>query len=169
MEDSDLPMSESESEEEGASSGYMPDISSIAADIRRTLRHYALDLNESDLPVAESTRIDGYHLANGPSFPSEIEYCSRPVITRALQEIMMLQHTTGLLIPRKPFKQLVRFVADAVKPGLRFTREADDIIQEAAEIYLIELLNATNMCASHANRITIRPDDVGLALDIGRY
>jgi histone H3 len=36
-------------------------------------------------------------------------------------------------------------------------------IQEAAEAYLVELFEDTNLCAIHAKRVTIMPKDIQLA------
>ena len=36
-------------------------------------------------------------------------------------------------------------------------------LQEAAEAYLVALLESTNLCAIHAKRVTIMPKDMQLA------
>lgn len=38
--------------------------------------------------------------------------------------------------------------------------------QEAAEIYMVRLMEHTNLCAIHAKRVTIMPKDMQLALRI---
>jgi histone H3 len=39
-------------------------------------------------------------------------------------------------------------------------------LQEAAEIYLVGLFEDSTLCAAHARRITVRPDDFKLVLTI---
>jgi histone H3 len=41
-------------------------------------------------------------------------------------------------------------------------------LQEAAEAYIVGLFQDTNMCATHAKRITILPKDIQLARRIRR-
>lgn len=48
-------------------------------------------------------------------------------------------------------------------PELRFQRMALLAIQEAAEAYLVNLFEDTNLCALHARRVTIMPQDMKLA------
>ncbi|KAK4352934.1 hypothetical protein RND71_028452 [Anisodus tanguticus] len=60
----------------------------------------------------------------------------------ALREIRRYQNNTRLLIRKLPFQRLVR---------------------EAAEAYLVELFEDTNMCVNHTKRVTIMPKDMQLA------
>jgi histone H3 len=83
--------------------------------------------------------------------------------TVALREIRRYQKTTELLIKKLPFQRLVREIAQDFKTDLRFQSKAILALQEAAESYLIGLLEDTNLCAIHAKRVTIMPKDVDLA------
>ena len=83
--------------------------------------------------------------------------------TVALREIRKYQKTTELLIRKLPFSRLVREIAQDVKTDLRFQAQAIGAIQEAAEAYLVGLLEDTNLCAIHARRVTIMPKDIQLA------
>ena len=83
--------------------------------------------------------------------------------TVALREICHYQKTTELLIRKLPFARLVREVAQDFSTDLRFQRNAIGALQEAAEIFLISLLEDTNLCAIHAKRVTIFPKDMQLA------
>ena len=83
--------------------------------------------------------------------------------TVALREIRRYQKTTELLIRKLPFQRLVREVAQDFQTDLRFQRSAIGALQEAAEIFLISLLEDTNLCAIHAKRVTIFPKDMQLA------
>ena len=81
----------------------------------------------------------------------------------ALSEIRRAQKNTDLLIRKAPFGRLVREIASACRTDLRFQSSAIAALQEAAEAYVIGLLEDTNLCAIHAKRVTIQPKDIWLA------
>ena len=81
----------------------------------------------------------------------------------ALREIRRYQKNTDLLVPRMAFQRLVREIAADFKSDLRFQSTAIEALQEAAESYLVGLFEDTNLCAIHAHRITIMPQDMALA------
>ncbi|CAL4901382.1 unnamed protein product [Urochloa decumbens] len=89
--------------------------------------------------------------------------------TVALREIRKFQKSTELLIPFAPFTRLVREITDFYARGTvtRWTPEALLAMQEAAEFHLIELFEVSNLCAIHANRVTIMQKDMQLAKRIG--
>lgn len=72
---------------------------------------------------------------------------------------------TKLLIARLPFQRLVRSITMDLNPegDLRYKSEALEALQEATEMYLVGLLEDTNLCAIHAKRVTIKPSDLQLA------
>jgi len=84
--------------------------------------------------------------------------------TVALREIRRYQKSTELLIPKLSFQRLIREIAQSIKIDLRFQSAAIGALQEAAEAYLVELFEDTNLCAIHAKRVTIMPKDLQLAL-----
>lgn len=86
--------------------------------------------------------------------------------TVALREIRKFQATTGSLIPRAPFRRLVREISTAVKETLRMQSTAVDCLQEAAEAYITSVLADGNLCAIHAKRVTVFPRDLHLALKL---
>ena len=81
----------------------------------------------------------------------------------ALREIRKYQRTTDLLIHKLPFQRLVREIARNHRPDLRFQSAAVMALQEASEAFLVRLFEDTNLCALHANRVTIMPKDMQLA------
>ena len=83
--------------------------------------------------------------------------------TVALREIRRYQRSSELLIRQMPFQRLVREIAQAHSPYLRFQSGAILALQESAEAYLVGLLEDSNLCAIHARRITIMPKDMQLA------
>ena len=83
--------------------------------------------------------------------------------TVALKEIRRFQKSTELLIQRMPFQRLVREIAQTYSSYLRFQSGAVLALQEAAEAYLVGLLEDSNLCAIHMKRVTIMPRDMQLA------
>ena len=83
--------------------------------------------------------------------------------TVALREIRRYQRCTDLLIHKFPFQRLVRSIARDHRPDLRFQSAALAALQEASEAYLVRLFEDTNLCAVHANRVTIMVKDMQLA------
>ncbi|KAJ9651822.1 histone H3.1 [Neophaeococcomyces mojaviensis] len=85
----------------------------------------------------------------------------------ALREIRRYQKSSELLIPKAPFTRLVRDVTqdlDVPGPGpIRWQASAIGAVQEAAEAYLVGLMEDTNLCAIHAKRVTIQSKDMKLA------
>ncbi|KAH7415550.1 hypothetical protein KP509_14G051100 [Ceratopteris richardii] len=78
-------------------------------------------------------------------------------------QYLKYQKSTELLIRRLPFQRLVREIAQDLKTDLRFQSHAVLALQEAAEAYLVGLFEDTNLCAIHAKRVTIMPQDIQLA------
>ena len=62
-----------------------------------------------------------------------------------------------------PFQRLVREITQTYSPYLQFQSGAILALQEAAEAYLVGLLEDSNLCAIHAKRVTIMPRDMQLA------
>ena len=83
--------------------------------------------------------------------------------TVALQQIRKYQKSTDLLIQKLPFRRLVREIAGNIDNQKRFQESALQAIQEAAEAYIVSLLEEANLCAIHAKRVTIQPKDLQLS------
>ena len=84
--------------------------------------------------------------------------------TVAICEIWQFQKSTELLIWKLPFLQLVHEIALEVgKYDLHFQGSAIICLQEAAEAYIVGLMEDANLCAIHAKRVTIMPKDILLA------
>ena len=80
----------------------------------------------------------------------------------ALSEIRHYQKSTVLLIHKLPFSRLIREIAQDFKINLRFTADALCALQNAAEIYLVNLFEDTQLAAIHGKRVTIMPVDMQL-------
>ena len=83
--------------------------------------------------------------------------------TVALREIRRYQKSTELLICKLPFQRLVHEILQGYGVGYRVTPAMMMALQEAAEAYLVQLLEDSNLCAIHAKCITIQPKDIQLA------
>ena len=87
--------------------------------------------------------------------------------TVAPQEIQQFQKSTELLIRKLPFSWLVHEIAQAVgKTDLHFQRSTIICLQEAAEAFLVSLMEDANLCTIHTKRVTIMPKDIQLACHI---
>ena len=83
--------------------------------------------------------------------------------TVALREIRRYQKSTELLIRKLLFQCLVREILQGCGVGYRVTPAMMMALQEAAEVYLVQLLEDSNLCAIHAKHITFQPKDMQLA------
>lgn len=83
--------------------------------------------------------------------------------TIAAREIRRYQKSTELLLRKLPFQRLVKEIAQELRPETRFQASAILALQEASEAYLVGLFEDTNLCAIHANRVTIMEKDILLA------
>ncbi|XP_053908102.1 histone H3-like centromeric protein A [Cuculus canorus] len=85
--------------------------------------------------------------------------------TRALQEIRKYQSSTRLLLRPGPFSRLVREICLLFTRGVdyRWQRMALVALQEAAEAFVVRLLEDSYLCSLHARRVTLYPKDVQLA------
>ena len=83
--------------------------------------------------------------------------------TVALREIQKYQKSTDLLIRKLPFQRLVCEIVQGFSMEFRVTPAMVMALQEAAEAYLVQLLEDSNLCAIHAKHITIQPKDIQLA------
>ena len=67
-------------------------------------------------------------------------------------------------MPRAPFQRLVRDIAQqAAAHEMRFQSQALVALQEASEAYITGLFEDTQLCAIHANRVTVQRKDMQLA------
>jgi histone H3 len=82
--------------------------------------------------------------------------------TVALHEIRRYKKSTDLFIKKLPFQRLVQEIASEFKTDLRCQATAVLAVQEAAEHFMVETLEGSNLCAIHSKRVTIMPKDIQL-------
>jgi histone H3/H4 len=80
--------------------------------------------------------------------------------TAALREIRRAQKSTALLIPKTNFSRVAREIGEELKPGTRWTANGLEALQEAAEDYLVKLMEDANVSAIHRNSVTISSRDI---------
>jgi histone H3 len=89
--------------------------------------------------------------------------------TVALREIRRYQKSTDLLIRREPFRKVVKEIHQDIFGGMvlqlnyRYQGLAVDVLQAAAEGYLVSLFEDANLCTIHAGRVTLMIKDIQLA------
>ena len=83
--------------------------------------------------------------------------------TVALREIKKYQKSTDLLLLKAPFQRLVRDICKRIDHDLRFQSQALVALQEASEAYVVGLFEDSQLCALHANRVTVMKKDMLLA------
>ncbi|XP_055322604.1 uncharacterized protein LOC129578301 [Sitodiplosis mosellana] len=88
--------------------------------------------------------------------------------SRVYDEMVRLQDTTNLLIPRRPFQMLVREVLQKFMPDGRMQSSSLEAIQEATEEFIIQLLEDGYLLALHRSRVTLLPKDIDTVLLIDR-
>nr|XP_061809281.1 histone H3-like centromeric protein A [Nerophis lumbriciformis] len=84
--------------------------------------------------------------------------------TKALMEIRKYQKSTRVLLPQAPFLHLFPEVCQTViRRELKWQVFALMALQEATEALLVLLFGDANLCAIHAKRGTLFPQDLYLA------
>ena len=68
-----------------------------------------------------------------------------------------------MLLPLAPFQRLVRSICSGIDSDLRFQAQALLALQESTEAYLTGLFEDANLCALHANRVTVMKKDMELS------
>ncbi|XP_015263082.1 PREDICTED: histone H3-like centromeric protein A [Gekko japonicus] len=84
---------------------------------------------------------------------------------RAMLEIRKYQKSTNLLIQKLPFARVVREICLDYTRGVDMQWQAMALLalQEAAEAFLVHLMEDAYICAIHAKRVTLYPKDIQLA------
>lgn len=87
-----------------------------------------------------------------------------------MNEIMELQRTTHLLIPRLPFQRVIREILQKNRSDLRVQRQAIEALRESSEMYLVQMFEDALLCMMHGKRKTLQNRDIHLlkALADGR-
>lgn len=88
---------------------------------------------------------------------------ANPRATNAIREIVRLQYSTKLLVPRTAFCRVVREVLHEFGGNdLRMQSLALEALQEATEMYVVQFLEDAYRCTMHRNQVTLKPSDLTL-------
>ncbi|XP_054142516.1 histone H3-like centromeric protein A [Melozone crissalis] len=98
-----------------------------------------------------------------PSPPPRARRC-RPG-QRALQEIRKYQSSTRLLLRPGPFAHLVRELCLLFTRGVNYHWQSMALLalQDAAEAFMVRLLEDAYLCSLHTRRVILFPKDLQLA------
>jgi len=107
-----------------------------------------------DIMSSPKTTLDGIKTRKKYKFKSG---------TVCLREIKKIQKTTKLLIQKSPFKRLVKEITMDYTPGIIYQKTALEALQEAAEVYIIDIFQNANKQAKYGNRKTITVGDVKMS------
>ncbi|KAI8817266.1 histone-fold-containing protein [Fimicolochytrium jonesii] len=130
-------------------------------------------LNDSDENGSTKNDSDKNDNDHQEALPEAQPLLSKPVSTPATKpkvkrrakaaaaSLRKRHNSTEILLRKLPFQRLVREITkDAYEEPYRFQNAAMGALQEATEIYLIALMEDTNLAALHAKRVTIKPVDM---------
>ncbi|XP_053673604.1 uncharacterized protein LOC128723862 [Anopheles nili] len=119
--------------------------------------------NDDQTPIASSSRLPP------PSNQKLSRKQQTPHKLKALKEIIKYQGTVENLIPKLSFSRVIReILAEYSHQHLRVTVEMLICLQEAAEVYVVQLLEDSYRCTTHRGRVTLIPKDMQLALRLRR-
>ena len=82
---------------------------------------------------------------------------------RAKREIRKYQKSVEPLVLSAPFRKVVQEIGRELISDIRFQPSAYLALQEATEMFIVELMEDSNSCAHHAKRITLTLKDIQLA------
>ena len=89
--------------------------------------------------------------------------------TVSLRNIRRLQQSTSLLVSKKPIERVIREILNENGgEDYRISGHAVEALHQAVEAHMVELYEATNLCAIHAQRVTIMQKDLLLAKQLGK-
>jgi len=83
--------------------------------------------------------------------------------TKALAEIRKYQRRTDMIIPKVAFGRVCREICNTIDPTLRMQSMTISALQEAAEAYVVNLMEDSNLCCLHRKCVTITRRDMQLA------
>lgn len=86
--------------------------------------------------------------------------------TVALRDVRHYQKSVELLIRKLPFQRYVKSTVYAQKADMRFQGAAMAALHEAFEAYLVSLFEDAQLCAVHANRVTVMAKDINLVVKL---
>ncbi|KAK5967060.1 hypothetical protein GCK32_002129 [Trichostrongylus colubriformis] len=93
---------------------------------------------------------------------------NRRVTARTTQE--NLDNTCHHVLSKRALKRVIREIITQLHPDCKYrvSAEAYDALQEASEIFLVELFKRANTCAVHSGRVTVMVKDARVEKQLGK-
>jgi histone H3/H4 len=83
---------------------------------------------------------------------------------KLMYNIKKLQKSTSYMLPKEPFRRVVREIAREVsQEDLKWQQSALEALQFSAEDFMTDFFSDSFACAEHAKRITLMSKDLALA------
>lgn len=121
--------------------------------------------SRSESRISSNSSDDDYQPSIRVRNASESRFDRSRQDVQILQDIHRLQSTTQLLIPKLPFARVIREVLmQYMYRDFRITPECLCAIQEAAEMYMVQVFEDSYRCCLHRSRVTLGVPDMKLAL-----
>lgn len=144
--------------------------------VRRSIQILQTKRN-SQTPSYTPKREPGTSGGRGKNINNLIKVRPKPRVKQGfhvLKEIKRLQQTYELQIPRAAFHRVVREItqeiaamkeAESHQPvEFRYQPAALEALQEAAEAYLVRVLEGSYLCTLHCKRVTLMVSDITLCM-----
>ena len=83
---------------------------------------------------------------------------------KLLYNVKQLQKKTTNMIPKLPFRRVIRDIArEVTEEDLKWQQSALDALQYCAEDYMTNIFTDAFACTEHAKRVTLMSKDLALA------
>merc|ERR1712137_943885 len=83
--------------------------------------------------------------------------------TVALREIRKYQKSSSKIIQNAPFLRLIKSQISAVAPECKIAKTACQLLHQASETRIVNLIENAHMITNHCNRATLKAKDIHLA------
>eukprot|EP00397_Hematodinium_sp_SG-2012_P046863 GEMP01053089.1.p1 GENE.GEMP01053089.1~~GEMP01053089.1.p1 ORF type:complete len:140 (+),score=32.43 GEMP01053089.1:78-497(+) len=112
--------------------------------------------------IIDSRKTKTASQGEGADAPGKVRMARVRVNTKSINEMRRLKRFPEFMMRKAPFQALVKEITNEFNPNLRMQSMALAALQEASEMFLVNLFEAANQCAIHAKRVTIQRKDLAL-------
>nr|AFY23223.1 histone H3.2 [Hematodinium sp. SG-2012] len=113
--------------------------------------------------ASQSRKLQAGSQTEGTDTPCKVLKPRGRVNTKSINEMRRQKRFPQFILRKAPFQALVKEICSEYHENLRMQSMALAALQEASEMYLVNLFEAANQCAIHAKRVTLQPKDLLLA------
>lgn len=86
--------------------------------------------------------------------------------SRAVRDIRRYEEPKEFCIAKLSFKRVCQEILHSLHYQMRLQERAVNALQHASEEYLIGVFEDAFLCTEHANRVTMKPRDIQLAIKL---